>query len=386
MKIIIDGTTIAHGSRAGRRHSKNLIETLVRIDDSNDYKILYIDKNKQMHRYANLPDKLSVSQHIIPFPERIFRFAWEKFAMPTSESLLGNFDVFYAPGFYFPPAKRGSVLGTIHGIAYKIIEDKFATQVVKELNKGLDYTLRYADYFLAVSKKTKEEFVGYSGIEEDRVYVVTHGVDPRFRCLRDRQALLSRLSSKFKFRPQYILYVGDIGHHKNVMGLLEAYSMGRKNGINIPLVMAGPKGSAWEEAHNWISRKQMEGSIHLIGPVEQDNNDLTDLYNGADLFVFPSFYEGWTAPPLEAMACGVPVITSNCSSLPETVGQAAIQVDPSKPEKIAIEMQRVLSDDQLKSELRKKGTDHAASHSWDRAARNLLDVFNDISRRGPVKR
>jgi glycosyltransferase involved in cell wall biosynthesis len=130
----------------------------------------------------------------------------------------------------------------------------------------------------------------------------------------------------------------------------------------------------------------MSDRVHFLGYVDQAGNNLIDLYNGADLFVFPSFYEGWTSPPLEAMACGTPVITSNCSSLPETVGNTAIQVDPDNPEKLAHEMERVLSDQSLRNNLITKGMKHAASHTWEKAAAKLLNVFADIQARGPWKR
>jgi glycosyltransferase involved in cell wall biosynthesis len=117
--------------------------------------------------------------------------------------------------------------------------------------------------------------------------------------------------------------------------------------------------------------------------VDQAGDNLLNLYNGADLFVFPSFYEGWTSPPLEAMACGTPVITSNCSSLPETVGNAAIQVDPDNPQALAHHIEKVLSDDTLRKHLVKVGLNHVSSHTWEKAAKKLMEVFANVRARGP---
>ncbi len=385
MKIAIDATPIAHGSRAVRRHSKNLIETLIRIDKSNSYKLLYIDRRRQSYRYAKLPDNESVNEYIVPLPGRVLRATWKHFHLPKSEWLLGKFDIFYATEFYFPPTKIGLVLGSVRGIAYYVVEDKINPQIANHLKNGLHYTLKHSDYLLAVSQKTKQELIEHMSVEKNRIYVVSHGVDPKFKRLKDRVALFSRLQKKMGVRPPYILYVGAIGHHKNIMGLLEAYSICYDHGNDIPLVMAGPKGSSWEEANTWIRTKGLDKFVYLIGPVGQDSDELTDLYNGACLFVFPSFYEGWTAPPLEAMACGTPVVTSNCSSIPETVGDAAIKIDPNNSEELAHEMNRVLSDESLQNTLIERGLTHIQSHTWENAASKMIQVFADIKTRGPWK-
>jgi len=386
MKIVIDATSVAHGSRAIRRHSKNLIETMIRRDAINDYKLLYVDWRRQHKRYVSLSEDRSFREHVVSVPSRLLSLTWQKFSLPKAEWFVGEFDIFYATDLYFPPSRKGLVLGSVRGIAYHVIEDKLDSEEVFSLKKGLAYTIKHADYLLAVSNQTKKDLVERLGIPADRIYVVSHGVDPCFKRLQNRNSLSRRLSEKRGFSSPYILYVGVIGHHKNIMGLLRAFSILRKNGFEIPLVLAGPPGSAWEEVKAWIADKDFKNSVYLTGLIDQDSEELIDLYNGASLFVFPSFYEGWTSPPLEAMACGTPVITSNCSSLPETVGDAAIKVDSNNTEELAYEMERVLSDETLQSELIKKGFDHVALHTWEKAAAKLIQVFADIQKRGPWKR
>lgn len=386
MKILIDATSVAHGSRAIKRHSKNLIETIIRRDAINDYKLLYVDWRRRHKRYVSLPENRSVRKYVVPVPSRVLNLTWQKFSLPKAEWFVREFDIFYATDLYFPPSRKGLVLGSVRGIAYYVIEDKLDPDEVNSLKKGLSYTLKHADYLLAVSNQTKDDLVERLGISADRIYVVSHGVDPCFKRLQNHNALSRRLNEKWGFSSPYILYVGVIGHHKNIMGLLRAFSIVRKNGFEIPLVLAGPPGSAWEEVKTWIADKDFKNSVYLTGLIYQDNEELIDLYNGASLFVFPSFYEGWTSPPLEAMACGTPVITSNCSSLPETVGDAAIKVDPNNTKELAYEMERVLSDKTLQSELIKKGFDHIALHTWEKAAAKLIQVFADIQKRGPWKR
>lgn len=383
MKIAIDATPVAHGSRAVRRHTRNLIESLLDIDSVNNYKFLYVDWQRQRSRYVSLPTSSRLEEHIVAIPGRLLVPSWRYLALPKSEWLVGPFDIFYATDLYFPPANRGSVLGSVRGIAYHVIEDKLVPNEVESLKKGLAYTLRNSDYLLAVSYKTKEELMERLNIPHERIYVVRHGIDHRFRRVKNRDALFERLERKLGFTSQYILFVGVIGYHKNVMNILKAYEIVWNEGVKAPLVLAGPPGMAWREVQEWIIRKGFRKDIHLLGLVDQDSDELTDLYNGASLFVFPSFYEGWAAPPLEAMACGTPVITSNWSSLPETVNDAAIQIDPNDPEELAYQMGRVLSEQSLREDLINRGIKHVTIHTWENAATKLLQTFSDIQSRGP---
>jgi glycosyltransferase involved in cell wall biosynthesis len=385
MIITIDATPVAHGRRAIRRHTRNLIEALFRAESSNDYKLLYIDWHKKRSRYCSIPTTLRVDEYVVRIPARFLKTSWQHLGRPMSERLVGPFDILYATDLYFPPANRGMILGSVRGIAYHVIEDKLQPNEVNLLRKGLAYTLKHADYLLAVSNKTREDLMERLAVSSERIYVVPHGVDSRFKTLENREALAIRLQRRLGFTSPYILFVGVIGYHKNVMNLLKAYGILWDRGVKLPLVLAGPPGTAWREAQSWIAQKRLQKDIHLLGLVDQDSDELTDLYNGAAVFVFPSFYEGWSAPPLEAMACGTPVITSNCSSLPETVGNAAIQVDPNNHEELVHVMEKVLSDEMLQSELIRKGLEHVASHTWENAAGKLIDIFAEIHARGRCK-
>ena len=386
MKISIDATPLLHGSRANRRHSKNLIDTLLRFDEANDYRVFYVNWRNRKKLFNHSTNDGVVKEHRIPIPGRILIPLWEHLALPKAEWMIGESDILYATDLYFPPVKHGLVLGSVRGIAYHVIQEKIIPTEASQLSKGLEFTLKHADYLLAVSSKTREELVERLGVAEDRIFVVPHGVDSCFYQLPDREELTARLSEQFKISSPYILYVGVIGHHKNILGLLQAYRTLEKRGSTLPLVLAGSPGSAWKDAHAFVTKEGLVHSVHFLGSIPQDTGELTDLYNGASLFVFPSFYEGWTAPPLEAMACGTPVITSNCSSLPETVGDAAIQIEPGNSEELAHQMERFLSDESLRKQYIKKGLDHVALHTWENAGRKMLQVFEDIQQKGKWKK
>jgi len=266
-------------------------------------------------------------------------------------------------------------------LAYKIIPDKIQPQIVESLNQGLSFVIKNADYLIAVSETTKKELINQVGIPPDRIYVVTHGVDKQFSKIDNLPGVWDRLKIKYALNRPYILYVGAIGMHKNIMGILSAYQK-LSHKLAHDLVMVGPPDSAWNSANRFVYDLDFSENVHFLGNVVK-TDDLSDIYNGADLFVFPTFYEGWTSPPLEAMACGTPVITSNCSSLPETVGNAAILVDPNNTEVLATEMERVLSNKKLQKELIEKGFVHVSFHTWEKAAQKMVEVFTDVMARGP---
>jgi len=348
-----------------------------------EYKLFYLDRKRRNQRYIKLPDGRSVREYIISVPGRILQPGWKYLTLPKAEWFIGNFDIFYATGMFFPPSASGIVLGTVHGLAYYTIEEKLVQKEAASLKKGLAFTLKHADYLLAVSDQTRKELFQFLNVPEERVYVVNHGLDPHFRILNDRTSLYRRLEKRFGITEPYILFVGVIGYHKNILGLLKSYEILRNHGVKLPLILAGPPGSAWKEVQNWIKEKGWGNCLFTVGLIDQNNGELRDLYNGASLFVFPSFYEGWTAPPLEAMACGTPVITSNCSSIPETVGEAAIMVDPNNPEELAYKIIKVFNDELLKNSLINKGLTHVKLHTWEKAATKMNDVFIDIQSRGP---
>ncbi len=381
-KIAVDMSSLAHGSRAVSHCTAFMVSELLKYKNM-EFNLLYFDYKSQTQKHLG-PLENHATEKVIPIPYRLLIPAWRRLSWPYLEMIAPGCDLLYTNEFYFPPAKNSSVLATIHGLAYRVIPEKISSKIIKSLNKGLSFILKHADYLIAVSETTKSELINHVGLAPERIYVVTHGVNKRFRKQENQQEVRSRLINTYNLDQPYILYVGAIGIHKNIMGILSAYKiLSAKTSHHF--VLAGPPDSAWNVAHRFVAEYNMTGRVHFLGYVDQDGNNLIDLYNGADLFVFPSFYEGWTSPPLEAMACGTPVITSNCSSLPETVGNAAILVDPDNPEKLAHEMEIVLSDQSLRNNLITRGMKHAASHTWEKAAAKLLNVFADIQARGPWK-
>lgn len=381
-RIAIDMSPLVHGSRAVSHCTSSIVKELFKYEGI-EYSLLYFDYKCQTDKYLR-PIGEHVEEKVIPIPYKVLVPAWRRLSFPHLEMIASDCDLLYSNEFYFPPTKDTLVLATIHGLSYQIIPEKITSQFVKSLNQSLSFTLKNADYLVAVSETTKNELINHVGVAPERIYVVTHGVNKQFRREESQQEVWDRLRRNYGFNSQYILYVGAIGIHKNIMGILSAYKRISDN-TDHNLVLAGPPDSAWDSAHRFVTDNNLSKKVRFLGYVDHRENNLVDLYNGADLFVFPSFYEGWTSPPLEAMACGTPVITSNCSSIPETVGSAAMQIDPHEPDELADAMEKVLSDKMLQSELIKKGFEQVALNTWEKAAARLIDIFSDTLERGPWK-
>ena len=380
--ITIDMSPLVHGSRAVSQCTASIVSELIEIEGM-EFNLIYFGYQKKYEKRLSLRES-RFKEKVIPIPYRFLIPAWKIFSRPTIEMMVPECNLLYTNEFYFPPAKDATILATVHGLAYRIIPEKIFPHIVRFLDKGLSYLLKHADYLIAVSETTRRELIDQVGVSPERIYVVTHGVDSRFKQPKNRQDVLNRVKNVFGLKRPYILYVGAIGLHKNIMGILAAYEMISAK-TSHELVLAGPPDSAWDEAHSFVADHNLSERVHFLGYIDPYGNNLPDLYNGADLFVFPSFYEGWTSPPLEAMACGTPVITSNCSSLPETVGDAAVKIDPDNPEALADEMRRVLSSKALQSDLIEKGLRYSAFHTWKNSAEKLARVFEDIESRGPWK-
>jgi glycosyltransferase involved in cell wall biosynthesis len=210
----------------------------------------------------------------------------------------------------------------------------------------------------------------------EKVTVVHLGVDPSLKPLAyvDVQPVLDKFNLSYK---KYILFVGTMQPRKNIVRLVDAYiSLRQKHHIEEKLVISGRKGWLWEPIMKKIKEANLADSIKFIDYVE--SSDLPSLYNGASLLTLPALYEGFGLPPLEAMACGTPVVVSNVSSLPEVVGDAGVLVDPNSVNSIAEGLLKVLMDKNLQEEMSKKGIEQARKFTWEETARKTLHVLENF--------
>lgn len=227
---------------------------------------------------------------------------------------------------------------------------------------------------IAASESTKKDAVRLCGLDEAKIKVIYHGVSPRFRPAGPEA--VSAVRQRYGLPDRFVLSLGTIEPRKNLTSLLEVWHALSSGGVPPKLVIAGSKGWLYAPFFSKLRELGLEDQVLFTGYVPEE--DLPAVYSAAELFVYPSLYEGFGFPVLEAMACGAPVITSNTSSLPEVAGQAALLVDPTSLEELSAAIGRVLENQELRNQLRARGLEQAARFSWERTARETLSVYESL--------
>ena len=274
--------------------------------------------------------------------------------------------------------RSGKYVVTVHDVIPLILPETFTPRHRLVVRLALARVRRKADLVVVPSHAVKRDVVRRVGLPGDRVVVTHEGCEPRFRPVRSEGAL-REVAARYGLPPRYVLAVGTLEPRKNLTTLLEAFARLRRDGAvdaDLRLVLAGARGWLDEPIFATVRSLGLEDAVRFTGFVDDD--DLPAVYSGAALFVFPSLHEGFGLPLLEAMACGVPVVTSNVSSMPEVAGDAATLVDPRDGEGLAAAIARSLRDEALRDRLRDAGIARARQFSWEATARRTLDAYASL--------
>jgi len=235
-------------------------------------------------------------------------------------------------------------------------------------------TLKTADKIIAVSYSTKQDLLKYFKVADKQIKVIHEAADEKFQPL-DKETI-QKFKTKYNLNSPFILYVGTLEPRKNIPTLIKAFYNLRKYNLPHKLVITGKKGWKYNSIFEIIEKFDIQGDVIFTGYMPDE--DLPALYNAADLFVYPSLYEGFGLPPLEAMSSGCPVITSNTSSLPEVVGDAGIMIDPYDVDTLTSSIYKVLTNDGLKADMVEKGLERAKMFSWEKTAKETLKIYREI--------
>jgi glycosyltransferase involved in cell wall biosynthesis len=363
MRVGIDARLVYH-TRAGiGEYTLRLTQALAATFPAEQFVLVQDFRNRQP-----LVAAPNVGTALCPVPSH-HRF--EQALLPLAIDSY-HFDVYHSPDFI--PPLRGSMPSviTIHDLAF-LIYPHFLTQDSARYYGQIDRAVRRASCIIAVSESTKRDLVRLLGVADDKITVIHEAADPMFHPM-DRQAALRQVQALFEVPSDFILFVSTIEPRKNVAGLLRAYHRLREDYRLTPdLVLAGSRGWLSEDTDQLVDELGLRPHCHFLGHVS--NCDLLQLYNAALCLVHPAFYEGFGLTPLEAMACGTPVIVASVSSLPEVVGDAALLVDPKSDEEITVALMRLLTDTNLREELRAKGLRRASAFSWQGSALQTMAVY-----------
>lgn len=269
------------------------------------------------------------------------------------------------------------------------IHDAFAFVVPQAHNRldnwryrfMLPYALRRADAVFTISERSRQDIKQYLAVPNAKLHIITYGIQSSFKPVTDADVRRSTLS-RYGIKQPYLLYVGGINARKNIARLFEAFARVHECHPELTLVIGGQKQWQTDEIYTTFRYLNLDNEVHFTGYVE--HSDLPALYSAAEAFVFPSLYEGFGLPPLEAMACGTPVVTSNISSLPEVVGDAALTVDPYDVGALARAIERTLTDEALRKDLRRRGPARSAQFTWEQTARKTTEVYERLLNERPA--
>lgn len=330
----------------------NLVYALSRMDEENEYSLLVPSINKSLKEIS-----------------RNFRFTGKK----NPIRFIKRFDSFHGPDFKLIPVRADKKIVTIHDLASRVdgdfMSEEFRTLTRSKIEKSIDK----ADVIVTVSKTIKHQLEEYYPSVRGKIRVVYHGIGEEIRQSTEPSLEFDKLK-KYKVTTPYILFVGNIETRKNIVTLLKAFqSFLQKEKTSHQLVLVGKPGWGYERIMKHVNDSACRDRIHFVGWTSSD--DISVLYSNADLFVYPSWHEGFGFPLLEAMKCGVPVIASDIPTHREIGGDAAIFVPPSDVESFAQKFSLLLSDVQLRTDLVKAGKSRSELFTWKKTAQAMLDIY-----------
>ncbi len=375
MTIGIDIRVLARGTRTGvEEYTLNLLEHLLPLEPKINFKLFNNAYHKASLGYSWLNSK-NVQLKDFRIPNRFLFVSARYFNQPKINWLLKGIDVYFNPHFFVAPVSVGcQKIITFHDLSFERCPRFFSWRKrgwQKFLMNARQEALQ-ADKIIAVSQSTKQDLINLYQIEPKKIKVVYSGIGRQFKPLEDSR--LTSIKKKYHLPDKFILYFGTIEPRKNIIGLIKAFELLRKK-EKIKLVIAGAKGWLYQDIFRTANQSRCRRDIIFTGFVEEA--DKSCLYNLAEFFVYPSFFEGFGFPPLEAMACGTPTIVSNTSSLPEAVGEGALMIDPYQVDELVWAMETVLTDTGLRKRLIEKGIRQAKNFSWPKCARQTLEILTE---------
>ncbi len=366
MRIGIDCRTVTSPKTGDRTYALNLIRALTKVDQESDY-LLYTTEPTDLTR---LPRATPI---VLPSSPR---WAWTPFAFPRD--LKRRKAVVAHVQYIIPPSAPCPVITTIHDISFKVAPALFPLKHRLLLNALIPFSARRAAAVITGSEATKRDLIQHYRLPPEKIFITPYAADRMFRPINRKEAQAA-VKERLGIPVPYLLAVGVIQPRKNLPRLVRAYNRIASH-VEQRLVIVGKEG--WEQGP---LKEAVAGSPAGKEPIFTgyvDDDLLPALYSGADLFAFPSLYEGFGLPVLEAMACGTAVLTSNVSSLPEVAGDAAMLVDPHDESALAEALKRLLTDSGERDRVAALGPDQAAKFDWLRTARATEEVYRCVRKRG----
>jgi len=373
MKFAIDIQSAVTQKAGVGRYTRELVENIATIITPPDQLALtYFDFRRHSTPFPVPNAEFSPVRWI---PGRIAQLAWRTVHFPPYDFLTGRADLFHFPNFIIPPLYRGKAVVTIHDLAFMRYPQFAENRNVRYLNRNIHHTARRADAVITVSQFSAHEVGTYLQVPPERVFPIHHGIDARFR--RPDEASCRKTLESLGLNRPYLLTVGTIEPRKNIQHLIRVFESLKD--FEGDLVIAGGKGWKTEPIMERIRTSPRASSIKCIGYAGDDA--LPALYAGATVFLLASFYEGFGFPPVEAMACGTPVVSSTGGSLAEVLGEGAAMLDHYEIDEWTETVRKAIHDTEFRQGLIERGGRQATLYTWQEAARKTLDVYRQVTAR-----
>ena len=379
MNITIDIRCLMHPNYSGvGEYAFNLLNNLFQIDDQNDYQLFFNAKQdvSPILPPFNFPN---VKFYGFNYPNKLFNFSLSFLRTPKLDRLIPNMDIFFAPNLNFAAltGKTKKII-TVHDLSFEFYPHFFS--VKRQLWHKFIKPKKLIDSFdriIAVSKNTKNDLVDLYHIPSEKIKIIYSGIDHNLYQPLDKNDLkFKQLKNRYQLPEKFILFLGTLEPRKNVTGIIEAFNLLKANYpqfSDLFLIIAGEKGWHFEKIFELAKNSPFTKQIFYLDYINRQEKPL--LYNLAEIFIFPSFYEGFGFPALEAQACGLPVIASANSSFSEILGASAFLVNPDHIEELASSLYQILSNQELRQGLVNKGLENSQRFSWDKCAKETLDYI-----------
>lgn len=381
MKIAFDGQLLLSRNKTGIAWNAHyLILELLKYNE-NEYTMQCFQRRHaadRMHELEQYQQAGCSIEYCTWFHYVFYKLIWLIFPVPYRCFFPNRADITQFFNFAVPPGASGRRVTFIYDMAYKSCPKTVDPKTRVWLEMSMKKSCRRADHIVTVSAFSKREIIKYLHVPEEKITVVPSAADPAVYHTDYSRERIQEVLNKYQIRQEYILYLGTIEPRKNLARLIGAYeSLCRERTQTPQLVLAGKKGWLYREIYEKVRRLDAGSRILFTGYVEPEDGPV--LMRGAKMFVFPSLYEGFGMPPLEAMACGTPVITSNTTALAEVAGDAGITVNPENEAEICRAMHRLLEDDLYRKRLVMRGLKRAKAYTWAESAAGLMEVYQKVA-------
>ena len=379
MKIGVNIQPMLHSGKSGIGfYEQELLNALFDADERDSFLLQYFDPRKRQGDPAARFGKSNVSSEPCKwFSATLYQLLWTVLPIPYRAFFKSRPDVTMFFNYYLPPLAAGKKVLVVYDTVIKDHPETMSFKTRTMLKLTLKRSIKRADRIITISEFSKGQIIKHFGVAPEDILIIPCAADGRKFCpVPHRDGAREKVCPKYGISGRYYLYLGNLEPRKNISGLVEAYGKALQKCSDLPLLaIAGGRGWQYDEIFDRVKSLGLSEKVIFTGYVDDD--DVPLLINGAEAFCFPSFYEGFGMPPLEAMSCGVPVIVSKTSSLPEVVGDCGISVDPYNVQEIADALIR-MTDKKFCEEQRKAGIERAKTFSWEKSAALLKGLLEEL--------